>query len=474
MAVQIVSAGQPTHMRVGPRGGWWRAIRVLTVGLLAAAACTGADEGTLPPNIQDPEGIQTPAGAVGYYRGVLTEKLPAMLEGTWYDSAILTDEFEALPVPLGGVGEFSDLDSRQEVTGFAEASYGSLNQLRGEARDARGFLKAYASDSSPALEGHMYAVEGYAAVLLADHFCSGIPLSTVDFQGDYTLAPGSTTVEVYAHAVALFDAARGLFDSAVVLGHEDSTRLRHFAALGQGRALLALGRYAEAAAAVTAIPDNFVYHVVPVPASNRFGRRYADQAELGLPSAADHEGINGLDYRSSGDPRTATVVHTQDVVGNTIYVPAKYYPFEGSFLYTLADGIEARLIEAEAALQADDESGQWLALLNQVRQTGCPTIVPATTCPLSNLDDPGAAGPGIDPRRVDLLFQERAFWLYVTGHRQGDMRRLVRQYFRDPGAVFPRGSYAGSGEYSREIVVPVPESERQLNPQYTGCINGNA
>ena len=29
-----------------------------------------------------------------------------------------------------------------------------------------------------------------------------------------------------------------------------------------------------------------------------------------------------------------------------------------------------------------------------------------------------------------MLFRERAFWMYLTGHRLGDMRRLIRQYGR--------------------------------------------
>ncbi len=112
---------------------------------------------------------------------------------------------------------------------------------------------------------------------------------------------------------------------------------------------------------------------------------------------------------------------------------------------TLADAVEARLIEAEAALRAGDNLG-WLATLNHLRQTAWTTIVPATPGPLPDLTDPGPDGSGGDALRVDLLFRERAFWLYLTGHRQGDLRRLVRRLrIGRPRPSFPSGTHLGGG-----------------------------
>ena len=44
--------------------------------------------------------------------------------------------------------------------------------------------------------------------------------------------------------------------------------------------------------------------------------------------------------------------------------------------------------------------------------------------------------PGTPDGRVDLLFHERAFWLYLTGHRQGDLRRLIRDCSGGAGTAF--------------------------------------
>src|SRR5256885_9731377 len=46
---------------------------------------------------------------------------------------------------------------------------------------------------------------------------------------------------------------------------------------------------------------------------------------------------------------------------------------------------------------------------------------------------------------VNLLFSERARWLWLTSHRLSDLRRLERQYARPDNQVFPTGPYFKSG-----------------------------
>ena len=55
-----------------------------------------------------------------------------------------------------------------------------------------------------------------------------------------------------------------------------------------------------------------------------------------------------------------------------------------------------------------------------------------TNIGLDTLVDPGTADS-----RLDLLYRERAFWLLRTGHRLGDLRRLIRNYGRSAETVFP-------------------------------------
>jgi starch-binding outer membrane protein, SusD/RagB family len=126
----------------------------------------------------------------------------------------------------------------------------------------------------------------------------------------------------------------------------------------------------------------------------------------------------------------------------------------------VADGIEARLIEAEAQLQANNFSGM-TTTLNDLRRTA---IRPA----LTNLPNAGNRDAAIDQ-----LFSERAFWLYATGHRLGDMRRLIRVYGRDAETVFPTGAYHKNGTYGTDVNLPIPVEE-QNNPNARGCLDRNA
>lgn len=482
MVSQTKTATRPS--RAGPE----RKIRCLALGLLASGAlASGAgacgvfgDSDELPSNVPDPTIQRSAAGAVARYRAALG-LLPPTLDWFLTETGVLTDELVALPAPAGVAGTYTGIDSRTELGGFA-GTYSRLQQLRGQAHEARGFIAAYAPDSV-ALVGHLYAVEGLAEVWLADLFCSGVPLSTIDLEGDYTLAPGSSTAAVYQHAAALFDSA--------LARTGDSVSIQQLAALGRGRALLALGQYGEAAATTATVPTLYTHQVVfaPTRIEDRLLWQFGDatpsptglgyRARPATPSVADREGGSGLDYRTAADPRVGvTALEETDPYGNVMVYPTKY-PLTGAVTLTVGDGLEARLIEAEAELQS---GGDWLALLNTLRTDGTFDTQP-------NIDDPsktdtvwhagtgGVAGlrpleePGAVDARVDLLFRERAFWLYLTGHRQGDLRRLLRQYGRAVGAVYPMGAYSGSGTYGPELAAPVPPAESQFNPQYTGCLH---
>jgi len=452
-----------------PTGVW-----ILVLGVAVAACSPGqiVGGGTLPPGIQDPAITQTPAGAVAAYRGTLAS-FTSPFGGVPYSyshivvTGVLSDELQANSV--GDLYRADPLDSRvlpeyrdptlEQFRAYV-GDYSGLQQVRGQAEEARGLLRAYGGDSVRALVGHLYAIEGYSELFLADLFCSGIPLSTVDYGGDYTYQRGSTTTEVYQHAATFFDSATALAT--------DSARIMNLARVGKARALLALGRYAEAAQAVAAVPDGFQYMAAYAASGVAFGAgNFGLVTPVGqgegpwIASVANREGGQGLDYRSSGDPRTRATAIGPNVFGTTLYHPDKYAS-DGSSPIVLADWVEARLIEAEAALQAGDVP-TWLAKLNRLRQTA---ITPA----LPNATDPGTPGA-----RVDLLFRERAFWLFLTGHRQGDMRRLIRQYGRDQSQVYPTGLYpGGSSAYGSDVNAPIPAAERQYNPQFTGCLTRGA
>jgi hypothetical protein len=91
---------------------------------------------------------------------------------------------------------------------------------------------------------------------------------------------------------------------------------------------------------------------------------------------------------------------------------------------------------------------------------------------LAPLQDPGAS-PG-DTARVRLLFTERAYWLFLTGHRQGDLRRMIRNYGFRSTAIYPFGPYPVFGiQYVNDVNFPVPQEER-ANPLFHGCFSRGA
>lgn len=78
-----------------------------------------------------------------------------------------------------------------------------------------------------------------------------------------------------------------------------------------------------------------------------------------------------------------------------------------------------------------------------------------------------------DAARQDQLFRERAFWLFATGHRHGDLRRLVRQYGRASASVFPTGAYKNGQSYGDDVTF-APDASQLGNSTYTGCASRGA
>jgi hypothetical protein len=167
-------------------------------------------------------------------------------------------------------------------------------------------------------------------------------------------------------------------------------------------------------------------------------------------SVADVEGANGLPFRSAMDPRVPSILNGIGQNGiSTHYKQLKYLTAESDII--IASGWEARLIEAEAALDAN----QLQSFIDKIN-------VGRSALGLVDATDPGTA-----TGRVDLLFSERAFLMYATGQRLGDMRRLLAFYGGTASPRFPTGPHALGGNYGSDVNLPVPASAR--GPMYAGC-----
>ncbi len=87
------------------------------------------------------------------------------------------------------------------------------------------------------------------------------------------------------------------------------------------------------------------------------------------------------------------------------------------------------------------------------------------------------ANPASATAAIDLLFAERARWLWGTAHRLNDLRRLERAvgvrggYGRPDASVFPTGTYFKNGlTYGTDVNFPIPLDE-QNNPNFQQCLD---
>ncbi len=332
----------------------------------------------------------------------------------------------------------------------SDAAYNNLQSARRSLKDAAVKVADFEGKSDPRY-GELKSLEAYTYVTLGEGFCSAIPISDI-VEGEWVYGEPETVDEIWTDAVGIFDEAASNGGGSL-------------AAVGKGRALLNLGQYAAAAAAVASVPTTYNYfvHHSESGAQNPF---YALQGN-GRYSVSDYEGGNGLPFRSAMDPRVPWIRDPAQPDGfdasYPLYKLRKYNGFGASVV--LASGVEARLIEAEAALQAG-QTDTWLAKLNELRAEVA-TIMAAQidNYPISSPTLDPLTDPGTSEARRDLMFYERAFWMFGTGHRLGDLRRLVKSYGLSQAQVYPTGGYHKGGSFGSDVVFPVDFDEGN-NPHF--------
>jgi hypothetical protein len=368
-------------------------------------------------------------------------------EGMVNLSGLLTDEYihaETFPDRQG-----VDVRSIAAGNGAVKGVFFDLSQARAIADLASSRYNTF----DAGVEGHseVLSLAAYSYLLFAEMYCSGVPFSTLEGSG-IAFGQPQTTAEMLTTALAKFDSA------LTVAQATENDELTNLAMIGRARTLLNQGQYAQAAGAVTTVPTSFRYSIEGSTNSARQNNGIWNYTVnfFGF-SVPDGEGANGIPWRTADDPRVPWFA-TGEVGfdGETDYFQQEKYPVKESDA-VLASGVEARLIEAEAAFQGGN-AAQGMTTLNALR----------TAAGLTSVSDPGSA-----TGRTDLLFRERAFWLYLTGHRLGDMRRLIRQYGRTQETVFPVGLYHKGGEYGSDVNFPVSSDERN-NPNFESCLDRNA
>ncbi|MGH7719680.1 MAG: hypothetical protein ACREON_12660, partial [Gemmatimonadaceae bacterium] len=411
------------------------------------------------------------AGAIGdfqvaYSGGGLDDKFLS-------NSANFVDEFNSSDTFLTRTATDQRDQLPAQSGNTTDAAFRSLHRARRALDAAADAVESVVSATDTRLP-ELRALEGYTYIALADGFCSGIPFGSVDAAtGQRTEGPPIPTLAVYDSAIARFDQALAVNPNF------------NLAKIGKGRALLAKGSFAAAGAAVMGVPTTFVYFIEHSDNTNReqnpifnlniSNRRY---------TVSNVEGVNGLNYRSANDPRVPWRDQGRGgfLASVRLFENRLYDTFESEV--PIADGVEARLIAAEAQLNAGDVAG-WLATLNALRADVLNLmsvryadylgpgnkldVSDVTATSLAPLADPGNLNA-----RIDLTFRERAFWLFNTGRRFGDLRRLARitapGYARATSSILPVGTYHKGGTYGNDVAWPIPFDEEN-NPNFdpSGC-----
>jgi starch-binding outer membrane protein, SusD/RagB family len=443
--------------------------RAVVTGVVAVllAACSSLLD-VKDPDVIDPGDVQNADGAVGAYNGGIGDFAFANdgdnggTEGQILVSGVMSDEYtdvETFPTRI-------EYDSRaiDERNTTLRDVYFNLHKARVALEGAAGALQQYAPTPNSRI-GEVLALAGFSYVYFAENYCSAVPFSERLPDGTIQNGMPLSTKAILARALSRFDSALAV--TATQSSSSDSVarlRVRNLAAVGRGRALLDSGDFAGAAAAIAAVPTSFVYSTFHSTATDRQKNGvfvFNNQAPLGTArfSVADVEGTNGLNFLSAADPR---VVAPQNGKGfdnaSPLFVLSKYAS-QTSPVH-VADGVEARLIAAEAQLQAGDGPGM-VTSLNALR---------ADATNNGGFTLAALADPGTQVGREDLLFRERAFWLFATGHRLGDLRRLARApYNRAVNTIYPIGTYTHTNTvYGNNTEIPVTFDERN-NPNFTGC-----
>lgn len=427
---------------------------------------------------------------VAYSGGGLTDRV---LSAT----AVFSDEFMSAGTftTRTKMDQRDQFPSRQGNTG--DLAYGELHDARVAAVNAADAIEEEAGQTERwAL---MRAFEGFSLVALAENYCGAVPLSTSSPLGPGEEGEPRTTSELFNLAAERFGQA-----ASAAPGGSDAANL---AAVGEARAQLGLGNISAAASAVSGVPTSFVFQIEHSdntgdqenPIFNlQLNGRYSVANGEGNDTDAEPDtriaGGNGVPFHHlDGDPSNVDgdgvpigdprVPWAEDPTGGfdasiPLFLNLRYVDRNSGVV--LADGVEARLIEAEADIQ-NGAFGAAEDKLNALRADVQSLMAARYPDPLSNgygITDPALVRgedqtldpltlPANQADAVDVLFKERAFWLFNTGHRLADMRRLARApYSRPVSDVFPTGDYFKGGDYGDDVAFWVDFDETN-NPNFS-------
>lgn len=466
-------------MKISNRARGTTAAALVVVGSLALGGCDPKTELLQPqqPGVISPSSVNSPTAADAVYVGALSRWKLSMnggggnTEAVWNFEALFTDELRSSDT----FSQRNDADQRntQSNDGVLLSIYNAAQQARGRARDAINALLTY--DTSPAGKTHvgeMYLAMGYIEEELAQAFCHGLSFGET-VNGIPKYSPQLAGPDEYKVALSRFDTAMTYLTGTDAA----TTAVKNAVLIARARAQVDLGDFTGAAATVAPVPTSYQYTFDYSVTTNDNEWWVMGPSVLrytaGDSTSVGGQILNAIPFAELNDPRvsvTDTKAPGED--GVTDFIRVNNWGRDDPI--PPLSGIDARLIEAEAKLQAGDYAGM-MAILNALR-TSPQTIGVFEVPAMSALPVPADKNTAID-----VFFREKALWQYERGYRLDDLRRLVRQYGRTQDQVYPSGTFTRNGTptgtFGTETAFPIPAlgvGSETSNPNFKGCLDTNA
>jgi hypothetical protein len=437
------------------------------------------------PDIIAPGNANSAEGALALYNGALG-RLKTITSGsggegsTWLFGGLLADEWSTSSTFVQN--DETDQRSIAINNSTVNTMFRQLARARTSSTEAMRLMRQWRPTETTRL-AELYFVRAFAEMQLANDYCNGIPLSGQDSTGVLIYDTPRPVAYVFQKAIESADSGLALVPSTVTVAGD--LLVRRALLVTKARALVGLGQITEAAALVTttAVPNTFTYDITYATSSGDItlwaqpasSRRYT----IGDSLEGRSRNLfvkNAIPFFTAQDARV-TARYTVSTNGkDTTISQDGLTPSRTTTLWSRSttvaavNALDARLIEAEGKLKANDIPGM-MTILNALRATP-PKLgeVQPTAAQL-----PALATPATQDAAISLLFREKAFWEFGRGFRLGDMRRLIRQYGRTADQVFPVGQHYRGGNYGVDVNLPVTQAEEN-NPELTGpaCIDRKA
>src|SRR5712671_916602 len=233
--------------------------------ILATAALTACNKDKIlnvtDPDIIDPNNLGSVEAAEALRVGALSrisdvtgglQGSGSLNEGIFHFSGVVADEWRSADTFV----QRDEADSRaitESNTAMTLEARG-LQRVRFAAGQAIPVLRQW-KPANVSDVGQMFWVQGWAEMSIAENFCNGMPLSSLDAANNIVYGDPLPNTEIYARAIASFDSA--LQNAPAADSRADT--VKWLVGIEKARVQLDLGAVAGANTTITSanVPDNF-------------------------------------------------------------------------------------------------------------------------------------------------------------------------------------------------------------------------